>query len=98
MWIPKGKPKPTWRDLPIAGIITEPGNSVEYLTGDWRALRPVKDSSKCNNCGLCWVFCPEGAIVRVGEGYEIDYRYCKGCGICARECKRGAIQMVPEGE
>ena len=88
----------SWKDLEVGCVITEPGNSVKYKTGDWRAMRPVIDQSKCIRCLLCWVYCPEPAVVR-GEGdrVEIDYDYCKGCGICANECPVKAITMIPEG-
>ncbi len=52
----------------------------------------------CNACDNCFVFCPDFAIQRNGNGqpYLIDYNYCKGCGICAHECPRDAISMVKE--
>jgi len=88
----------SWRELEIGCIVPEPGNSVRYRTGDWRALRPVLDKSKCIKCLLCWVYCPEPAIIRhEDDSVEIDYNYCKGCGICANECPVKAITMVPEG-
>lgn len=65
-------------------------------TGSWRIQRPVLDPGKCNNCLICWLFCPEGSIRR-GEGcVSIDLAFCKGCGICARECPRQALCMVDE--
>lgn len=63
-------------------------------TGEWRVFRPVKYDTKCNNCLICWVYCPEACISK--QGIEIDYQYCKGCGICAEECPTGAIEMVKE--
>ncbi len=63
-------------------------------TGEWRVFRPVKDEEKCNECLLCWIFCPEATIDK--DTLEIDYQYCKGCGICAVECPTGAIVMVKE--
>jgi len=74
----------------------DPGWARDNLTGAWRTLRPVKDEEKCNECGLCWVYCPEACIEF--EGFEIDYAYCKGCGICARECRVDAILLVREAE
>ena len=48
----------------------------------------------CNNCGNCWLYCPDVAVKETLEGkYEILYDYCKGCGICANECPRNAIDM-----
>jgi 2-oxoacid:acceptor oxidoreductase delta subunit (pyruvate/2-ketoisovalerate family) len=50
----------------------------------------------CNLCGNCWLFCPDMAVKRVNEHYEIDYDYCKGCGICSHECPCSLISMVEE--
>ena len=89
----------TWKDLEIGFIVTEPGSASQYRTGDWRSQRPVFDLDKCNKCGLCYIFCPEGCISQNGEGYfEADMYYCKGCGICATECPRKVITMVEEEE
>ncbi len=77
----------TWREASIAGTVFEPGNSVEYITGSWRTLRPVRDEERCTNCMICWVYCPDSAIlVRDGKVVGFDYDHCKGCGICAHEC------------
>jgi len=72
----------------------DPGWSRENPTGLWRAMRPVRDAGRCTDCGLCWLYCPDGAIAAVT--YDIDYGYCKGCGICAEECRVGALAMVRE--
>lgn len=87
-----------WRELPLGAIITTPGNSVEYKTGTWRALKPIYHKEKCIKCLLCWIHCPEPAIIRhEDDTIEIDYDYCKGCGICANVCPVKAIEMVMEG-
>lgn len=85
-----------WRSIPIAGILLEPGSSLKYKTGDWRAFRPVIDVEKCVNCLLCWIYCPDGAIIRLENHVAVNYDYCKGCGICKTECPVGAIKMVEE--
>ncbi len=87
----------TWKDLEIGSIVTEPGNASQYKTGDWRSQRPIFDNSKCNKCGLCYIFCPEGCIEQQADGYfKADLFYCKGCGICAEECPKDVITMVEE--
>jgi 2-oxoacid:acceptor oxidoreductase gamma subunit (pyruvate/2-ketoisovalerate family) len=48
----------------------------------------------CNSCDRCVVHCPEGIMVRDGDGYRFDESFCKGCGICAAECPRGVIYMA----
>ncbi len=90
---------PTWKSIDHACIVFNPGNTVEYHTGDWRSIRPEINREKCTKCGICWIYCPDAAV-RVDESgnHEVDYDYCKGCGICAHECPRGAIVMVEECE
>jgi len=88
---------PGWRDLELACIIINPGNAVEYRTGDWRSQRPVWDDDRCIKCGICYIYCPDMAVRQREDGYfEADLNYCKGCGICARECWTGAIHMEEE--
>lgn len=48
----------------------------------------------CTQCDTCLAYCPEGAIVRGGDGYVIDYDVCKGCGLCVAECPRCGMEMV----
>lgn len=94
--------EPGWKDLPIAGLITEPGTAEKYNTGDWRTERPIWDAEKCISCLICWAYCPDSSILVNEEGKMagIDLDYCKGCGICAEECppKAQAITMVQESE
>lgn len=88
-----------WKDLPIGGLILEPGTANEYLTGGWRNLKPIRDEEKCTNCLICWIYCPDSSILVQDEKVVgIDYEHCKGCGICAKECppKVSAIKMVKE--
>lgn len=89
----------TWREIPIGGLILEPGNATSYETGSWRTSRPVWDGEACASCLRCWVVCPEGAVqTEDGKVTGIDYAHCKGCGICASVCpeKVGAIRMEKE--
>ncbi len=93
-----------WRDIPTGAVAPEPRNASQYHTGDWRSQRPVFDPKHCIKCGLCYVFCPDAAIVMNAQGYpEIRLDYCKGCGICAKECfmavsNRSCFHMKDEEE
>jgi len=101
-----------WREVSPGGIVCEPGNSVTYITGSWRSMRPVRDLEQCTQCLICWIVCPDASVtVSDGKVVGFDYDHCKGCGICAEQCpvtvknahsqtgKIGkVIQMVPETE
>ena len=93
----KSESELTWKDLEIGCIVTEPGSSREYRTGDWRSQRPTYNFNKCIKCGLCQIYCPEGCIGQNAEGYfQSNLFWCKGCGICSRECPTKVISMVNE--
>jgi len=90
-----------WKLFPIGGVLPEAGSADGYSTGNWRKLRPILDSDKCINCKICWVMCPDSAvIVEDGDIIGFDLEHCKGCGICAVECpdKVKAITMIEEEE
>ena len=86
-----------WQHLPVAGTVL-PDEATQTVTGGWRTgEQPTVELSKCVNCLLCWIYCPDSAIVLEGEtftGFDLDY--CKGCAICAEVCPTGAIAMVAE--
>jgi len=97
--VTKPEDKLTWKDIEVGAIATEPGSASQNRTGDWRSRRPTYDQTKCNKCGLCQTYCPEGCILKNEDGfYEADLYYCKGCGICAKECPKKVITMVEEKE
>lgn len=90
-----------WREVPLGGVIPDAGNTRAYETGTWRTMRPILDREKCTDCLICWVYCPDSAII-VEDGCLTGFNlfHCKGCGICAKECptKVQAIKMVLEAE
>jgi pyruvate ferredoxin oxidoreductase delta subunit len=67
-------------------------------TGGWRTQgKPVADLERCVDCALCWLYCPDSAVVLDGTtfvGFDLDV--CKGCAICAEICPVQAIRMVAE--
>jgi pyruvate ferredoxin oxidoreductase delta subunit len=88
-----------WKEVPIGGVVDQPGSAMENKTGSWRVERPIWNEAKCIHCLRCWVFCPDMSINTVdGKMTGMNYEYCKGCGICAQVCpeKVKAITMQPE--
>ena len=85
----------TWREILAGAVVIEPGNARTYCTGDWKSANPILDYEKCNKCGLCYLYCPEGCIDPMNDGYfKPNLFYCKGCGICAKECPKNVINMI----
>jgi 2-oxoacid:acceptor oxidoreductase delta subunit (pyruvate/2-ketoisovalerate family) len=86
----------SWKELPHVPVSLGIMGSIG-ATGEWRILRPEISPERCNRCGMCYLYCPEGTIIlKSGPGPEVNLTYCKGCGICAAECPRKAIAMKPE--
>ena len=87
----------TWQQLPPGGTVRAE-EAVHPRTGGWRTgSKPSIDLSRCVNCLLCWIYCPDSAVLLEGEvfaGFDLDH--CKGCEICAEACPVDAIAMVPE--
>ncbi len=92
--MPELKP---WHDLPLGGVVALE-DAEQPVTGGWRTgLRPEVDLDLCVNCLLCWLYCPDSAIVLKGTRFVgFDHDHCKGCEICAEMCPTGAIEMVEE--
>ena len=87
----------SWEALEPGGTVL-PDEAPRPHTGGWRTgVKPEVDLTKCIDCLLCWVYCPDSAI-RVAEGAftGIDLDFCKGCEICAEVCPTGAIVMAAE--
>jgi pyruvate ferredoxin oxidoreductase gamma subunit len=94
LWTPTYEP-------PTRGTarISAGGNMPIHKTGDWRIFRPVLDPDKCNGCWLCFVYCPEAAIVLTDKDRPvIDYDHCKGCMLCVEECPTRALAAARESE
>jgi pyruvate ferredoxin oxidoreductase delta subunit len=76
-----------WQELPIGGLIIEPGNSVEYESGSWSPQTLIFYPDRCIQCLQCWVYCPDASIeVKDGKMTGIDHYHCKSCGICIEHC------------
>jgi 2-oxoacid:acceptor oxidoreductase delta subunit (pyruvate/2-ketoisovalerate family) len=91
------KAMPSWEDLPPGLIEFGPslnGKNMGFTTSFARYLRPVMDKSRCTDCKMCSLYCPDGAIDL--SRIDVDLDYCKGCGVCSRICPSKAISMTSE--
>lgn len=55
-------------------------------------LRPVIDTDKCIDCGLCAKNC-KSSCINIPE-HKIDYSRCVACMDCIGKCKKGAIRYA----
>jgi len=89
------------KEMPLAGHITNPGNSKLFKTGNWRTYRPIWDEKICVHCMICVNYCPENCIpidTKTKKRLETNFDFCKGCLICEKECPVKCIKSEREGE
>jgi NADPH-dependent glutamate synthase beta subunit-like oxidoreductase len=86
---------------PLAPVDARLRSSTEVQLG-LDIEQALAEGARCFSCGSCIacdncvVVCPDMAVKRVGDGYEVLAEYCKGCGLCVRECPTGSMTMVEE--
>ncbi|WP_080801491.1 4Fe-4S binding protein [Arabiibacter massiliensis] len=64
-----------------------------------RALAPrvAIDVDRCSGCAQCALFCPAGALRKIGRAagggtlLEFDPARCRDCGVCEGTCRYGAL-------
>jgi NAD-dependent dihydropyrimidine dehydrogenase PreA subunit len=73
--------------------------------GAWRGhpresipWHPSVSAGRCDGCGACIRFCPNGVFGKQGDQIEVvePYRCQVGCDACVRVCKPGAISFPPK--
>lgn len=73
-----------------------PVGTVLGFLAKYSWLKPVIDTSKCVNCGLCARNC-KSACIHMKE-HKIDYSRCVACMDCIGKCHKGAISYThPSG-
>ena len=83
--------------LKYEGPWTDTETVIVFPVGTWRFQRPVTKVEKCCQCGWCYIFCPNGAVVDKGTHFAANLDCCKGCGVCTTVCPVNAIVMIREG-
>ena len=94
MNVGKGVILVSWKEITHGSHIADPGNAMNFKTGDWRSFKPIFDKEKCKNCMLCFPVCPDSAIILDADGKieSFDMDFCKGCMVCKSVCPFGAIE------
>jgi 2-oxoacid:acceptor oxidoreductase delta subunit (pyruvate/2-ketoisovalerate family) len=86
-----------FHELKPGGVVAVE-DALHPHTGGWRTGgKPVVDLDACIDCLLCWMYCPDSAvIVESGVFKGFDYDFCKGCEVCEEMCPVDAIRMEPD--
>jgi len=78
-------------------VAVQAGAAKAFKPGNRVVARPQWDKDRCVRCGICYIYCPHGAVVRQDDGFfDANTDRCSGCGVCHRECWFGVIGMVEE--
>ncbi len=79
------------------------GCATDY--GTWRGhpresipWYPAVSAGRCDGCGACIRFCPNGVFAKRCDQLEVvePYRCQVGCDACVRVCEPGAISFPPK--
>ena len=70
-----------------------PVGTVLGFLSRFSLFKPVIDTEKCRNCGLCGRHC-KASCINMKE-HEIDYSRCVACFDCLYTCREGAISWSP---
>lgn len=60
---------------------------------------PSISAGRCDGCGACLRFCPNGVFAQGGEGevrVAAPFKCQVGCDACTRVCRPGAITFPPK--
>jgi uncharacterized protein (DUF362 family)/Pyruvate/2-oxoacid:ferredoxin oxidoreductase delta subunit len=91
----------TLSEVTIRHFRLPPQAHLEWKLPEWarRSLKdalttkPVINSRKCIQCGICQGHCPQGAIKSGNKKLVIHYRNCIRCFCCQEFCPEGAITV-----
>lgn len=56
-------------------------------------VHPWVNPKLCDNCGVCFNYCPSQAIIEKGDSAFIVEEKCIGCGECLVVCNSGAVKF-----
>jgi NADPH-dependent glutamate synthase beta subunit-like oxidoreductase/Pyruvate/2-oxoacid:ferredoxin oxidoreductase delta subunit len=75
-------------DIEVACTFTE-----DDLVGE---AKRCMSCGYCFDCGKCWEFCQDNAVVKGEKGdiYTYKNNLCTGCKKCAEECPCGFLDMI----
>lgn len=103
----RGGPVYGYQNMPIGGIVINPGNMVlKDLSASRQGFLPAFNRGTCIDCAQCDMVCPDFCFVweqgvdKRGRSANnllgINYQYCKGCLKCVEVCPTDALTELRE--
>jgi len=87
------------QSLPVAARFASMDLEITPTLCQESAIEETKRCMSCGmcfDCGTCWSFCQDNAIIKPqekGQPYSFKMEFCQGCKKCAEECPCGFIEM-----
>ena len=50
-------------------------------------------TNRCISCDYCRLLCPENAILKIDQEYNVEVQACTLCGICIEVCPVDCIKF-----
>ncbi|MEW5796967.1 MAG: NAD(P)-binding protein [Candidatus Zixiibacteriota bacterium] len=86
-------------EMPVAERLN---SLTAEITSTLSQEEAVRESRRCMSCGICfdcgncWSYCQDNAVIKPlikGEKYAFKLEFCNGCKKCAENCPCGYIEM-----
>ena len=85
--------------IPVVERLRDPHREVNLGLTREQAIAEARRCMSCGlcmDCGNCWKYCQDQAIIKPmekGRPYRFKLEFCQGCKKCAEECPCGYIEM-----
>ena len=95
----EGKSRNEHLKIPVEERFANPDAEITSTLTKEQAIEEALRCMSCGlcfECGVCWSYCQEGAVIkplRPGEEYKFKLEFCNGCDKCAEQCPCGYIEM-----
>jgi NADPH-dependent glutamate synthase beta subunit-like oxidoreductase len=87
------------KESPVEERLKDMVSEIVFTHSEEGAIEEAKRCMSCGacfDCGTCWSFCQDNAIIKPlvkGEEYKFKMEFCTGCKKCSEVCPCGYIEM-----
>jgi NADPH-dependent glutamate synthase beta subunit-like oxidoreductase len=87
------------KESPVEERLKDMVSEIVFTHSEEGAIEEAKRCMSCGacfDCGTCWSFCQDNAIIKPlvkGEEYKFKLEFCTGCKKCSEVCPCGYIEM-----